>query len=146
MYEGINAYGGANDALALAIGIYFALLVIIGNCILVKRNPQRFLWKNRKTFYYKSPESCFLNKEQDTLLNIFLAIAVDNLTTANQLTKDEENEKQKKKEGKDREENERKTSRSVNGNEMTSSKKKSSPTIRPLSERSKDEEEKHRKG
>ena len=33
MYDGIEAYGGAKEAGALACGLYFVLLVIIGNCI-----------------------------------------------------------------------------------------------------------------
>ena len=38
MYNGINAYGGANDPKGLAFGLYFVLLVIIGNCILLSIN------------------------------------------------------------------------------------------------------------
>lgn len=34
MYDGINAYGGANDARGLASSLYFILLVTFGNCIL----------------------------------------------------------------------------------------------------------------
>ena len=34
MYDGINAYGGANDSKGLASSLYFILLVTFGNCIL----------------------------------------------------------------------------------------------------------------
>ncbi|CAB4001908.1 voltage-dependent N-type calcium channel subunit alpha-1B-like isoform X1, partial [Paramuricea clavata] len=63
MYHGIDAYGGAKDPKGLACGLYFVLLVIIGNY---------------------------------TLLNVFLAIAVDNLANAHVLTEDEENERLKR--------------------------------------------------
>jgi len=40
-----------------------------------------------------SPDHRNIATESDTLLNVFLAIAVDNLANAQELTKDEEEEK-----------------------------------------------------
>ena len=66
MYHGINAYGGANT-FGIALSIYFIVLFICGNYI---------------------------------LLNVFLAIAVDNLADAESLNvaqKEKEEEKKRKK-------------------------------------------------
>ena len=52
--------------------------------------------------------TCFLNNTTDTLLNVFLAIAVDNLANAQILTEDEENEKLERQ--RKREENKKKYS------------------------------------
>ena len=50
------------------------------------QNPRIFVIAYTET-------ACFLNNTTDTLLNVFLAIAVDNLANAQILTEDEENEK-----------------------------------------------------
>jgi hypothetical protein len=64
MYTAIRAYGGV-DSMGLIMSIYFILLFILGNYI---------------------------------LLNVFLAIAVDNLADAESLTAAEEEEEKKKEE------------------------------------------------
>ncbi|XP_076330683.1 muscle calcium channel subunit alpha-1-like [Tachypleus tridentatus] len=63
MYDGINAYGGVGSPGVLA-SIYFIILFICGNCI-----------QSTKVYY-----------STDILLNVFLAIAVDNLADAESLT------------------------------------------------------------
>ena len=64
MYTGIRSYGGVNS-LGICVSIYFIILFICGNYI---------------------------------LLNVFLAIAVDNLADADSLTAAEEEEEKKKEE------------------------------------------------
>ncbi|KAI4547667.1 hypothetical protein MJG53_005602 [Ovis ammon polii x Ovis aries] len=68
MYHGIESQGGVSKGMFSSV--YFIVLTLFGNCIL-----------------------CGLGKglePPDTLLNVFLAIAVDNLANAQELTKDEE--------------------------------------------------------
>ncbi|XP_012510195.1 PREDICTED: voltage-dependent N-type calcium channel subunit alpha-1B [Propithecus coquereli] len=63
MYHGIESQGGVSKGMFSSF--YFIVLTLFGNCILLWSQP-------------------------DTLLNVFLAIAVDNLANAQELTKDEE--------------------------------------------------------
>ncbi|KAF3702286.1 Voltage-dependent N-type calcium channel subunit alpha-1B Brain calcium channel III [Channa argus] len=71
MYHGIESQGGVRRGMFSSI--YFIVLTLFGNCILF----------NITSF-----------KLEDTLLNVFLAIAVDNLANAQELTKDEEEQEE----------------------------------------------------
>ncbi|CAG5928829.1 unnamed protein product [Menidia menidia] len=69
MYDGIESQGGVNDK-GMIFSIFFIVLTLFGNLLsLTSANP-------------------------DTLLNVFLAIAVDNLANAQELTKDEEEQEE----------------------------------------------------
>ncbi|UYV76435.1 hypothetical protein LAZ67_14000397 [Cordylochernes scorpioides] len=80
MYHGINAYGGVGAGGVLAC-IYYIILFICGNCILAS-----FLCVVNFTFNGLS--------SPDILLNVFLAIAVDNLADAENLTAIEKEEEE----------------------------------------------------
>ena len=75
MYNGITSQddGGGKG---MIYSLYFIILVLFGNC------------------KFRSTLSASFNDRirSDTLLNVFLAIAVDNLANAHELTKDEEEE------------------------------------------------------
>ena len=83
MYDGIKAYGGV-ASLGILACIYFIILFICGNC------------KNFIPIYIiqvKLNKNCdSLCNELDILLNVFLAIAVDNLADAESLTAIEKQE------------------------------------------------------
>ncbi|TNN64928.1 Voltage-dependent R-type calcium channel subunit alpha-1E [Liparis tanakae] len=72
MYNGIRSQGGVQYGMWSSI--YFIVLTLFGNCILVE--PSGALGK-----------SCVQDVTSYTLLNVFLAIAVDNLANAQELTK-----------------------------------------------------------
>ncbi|KAG7229540.1 hypothetical protein INR49_031964 [Caranx melampygus] len=79
MYDGINAHGGPSMP-GILVSLYFIILFVCGNCIL------------------KLPRS--LTLPSVILLNVFLAIAVDNLAEAESLTlaqKEKAEEKKRKK-------------------------------------------------
>lgn len=80
MYDGIQAYGGVSSIGILAC-IYFIILFICGNCILSTRLLS-LLEVNRFQLFI----CYFLIRYIDILLNVFLAIAVDNLADAESLT------------------------------------------------------------
>lgn len=76
MYNGIRSQGGANGK-GMVYSLYFIILVLFGNCESVRT--------------VVGLATC-ARTPLDTLLNVFLAIAVDNLANAHELTKDEEEE------------------------------------------------------
>ncbi|KAI4885794.1 hypothetical protein NFI96_023159 [Prochilodus magdalenae] len=85
MYNGIRSQGGVKSGMWSSI--YFIVLTLFGNCI----------------FHHMAKPTCLhfyclpmlpLTGLPDTLLNVFLAIAVDNLANAQELTKDEEEEEE----------------------------------------------------
>ncbi|KAI9529137.1 Voltage-dependent P/Q-type calcium channel subunit alpha-1A [Dissostichus eleginoides] len=74
MYDGIKSQGGVNDK-GMVFSIFFIVLTLFGN--------------------YSFPRySSLTPASSDTLLNVFLAIAVDNLANAQELTKDEEEQEE----------------------------------------------------
>lgn len=73
MYSGIKAYGGVASVGAVA-SFYFIILFICGNC--------KFKKQILIVDYIFFKQIIFL----DILLNVFLAIAVDNLADADSLT------------------------------------------------------------
>lgn len=84
MYNGIisqrglsvdGVQGGASGK-GMVYSLYFIILVLFGNCKLI----------------VDCNTILIININLDTLLNVFLAIAVDNLANAHELTKDEEEE------------------------------------------------------
>ena len=78
MYDGIKAYGGVSKPGILAC-VYFIILFICGNCKFFSRFCIIF--------------NLILNSSpSDILLNVFLAIAVDNLADAESLTIEKEDE------------------------------------------------------
>lgn len=87
MYEGIEAYGGVQGFGALAC-IYYIILFICGNCILFDCF-QIYYHGIRILPHFPYTESA------DILLNVFLAIAVDNLADAESLTAIEKEEEEK---------------------------------------------------
>ncbi|XP_067106473.1 voltage-dependent N-type calcium channel subunit alpha-1B [Osmerus mordax] len=84
MYHGIESQGGVRRGMFSSV--YFIVLTLFGNCILL-RHPFTGLSQQVTLF----PE---LRSRPDTLLNVFLAIAVDNLANAQELTKDEEQQEE----------------------------------------------------
>lgn len=78
MYDGIKAYGGV-ASLGILACIYFIILFICGNC-----NQSRLSPVSRYVIIIFIPP--------DILLNVFLAIAVDNLADAESLTAIEKQE------------------------------------------------------
>lgn len=93
MYDGIRAYGGVSSIGVLAC-IYFIILFICGNCILFS---EPFATQFSIAYLYRFNRFS-LKCNIDILLNVFLAIAVDNLADAESLTaieKEEEEEAQK---------------------------------------------------
>ena len=74
MYLGVQAYGGIRGPGALAV-LYFVVLVVLGNC---------------KSLFSRVSPFCFSSAFRDILLNVFLAIAVDNLADAETLTMEQE--------------------------------------------------------
>lgn len=97
MYDGIKSQGGVKGGMVFSI--YFIVLTLFGNCILARSlacllgaraaaptggregtNPAQ---GPQTSWHFASltPASA------DTLLNVFLAIAVDNLANAQELTK-----------------------------------------------------------
>ena len=103
MYDGINAYGGVSKPGILAC-VYFIILFICGNCKfstsqnILHKQTKNILW-NFKTNIPKTNSSTFLlfffvcfSFILDILLNVFLAIAVDNLADAESLTAIEKEE------------------------------------------------------
>jgi voltage-dependent calcium channel L type alpha-1D len=86
MYDGIKAYGGV-ASLGILACIYFIILFICGNC----KNKRNSLFlkqalNNRTRHIFK------IYQYIDILLNVFLAIAVDNLADAESLTAIEKEE------------------------------------------------------
>ena len=77
MYNGIISQSDENGK-GMIYALYFVILVLFGNC----EFALKFFCR---TFFTSS-------RALDTLLNVFLAIAVDNLANAHELTKDEEEE------------------------------------------------------
>lgn len=75
MYDGIRAYGGVSSLGILAC-VYFIILFICGNC------ESRKSWLGRLAVLIHCPGFFLI----DILLNVFLAIAVDNLADAESLT------------------------------------------------------------
>ena len=67
MYIGVEANGGLSDG-GLIFSFYFIILVLLGNC----------------ECEFSSTSTSFAHA--DTLLNVFLAIAVDNLAHAQEMT------------------------------------------------------------
>lgn len=84
MYDGIEAYGGVSSFGVLAC-IYFIILFICGNCI---------LYRHTKIISSLFIIAYSLIKILDILLNVFLAIAVDNLADAESLTAIEKEEEE----------------------------------------------------
>lgn len=84
MYNGIRSQGGVQYGMWSSI--YFIVLTLFGNCILVAIYNSEV---NDITDFWLFPQTClFLTfLTTDTLLNVFLAIAVDNLANAQELTK-----------------------------------------------------------
>uniref|UniRef100_A0AAV2JP78 Voltage-dependent calcium channel alpha-1 subunit IQ domain-containing protein n=1 Tax=Knipowitschia caucasica TaxID=637954 RepID=A0AAV2JP78_KNICA len=100
MYNGIRSQGGVQYGMWSSI--YFIVLTLFGNCILLQARKthtrthpnilSHICLGTRESIY-----TCyitFLTNPTDTLLNVFLAIAVDNLANAQELTKDEEEEEE----------------------------------------------------
>lgn len=87
MYVGINAYGGVSKPGILAC-VYFIILFICGNC----KPPE-------KCEYFELSKLPF--PLLDILLNVFLAIAVDNLADAESLTAIEKEEEEEDDEDED---------------------------------------------
>lgn len=83
MYDGIRAYGGVSSFGMLAC-FYFIILFICGNCIL-SSSSKKYTEGDREK---KKTVKLFLDQRHiaDILLNVFLAIAVDNLADAESLT------------------------------------------------------------
>ncbi|EDL24751.1 calcium channel, voltage-dependent, L type, alpha 1D subunit, partial [Mus musculus] len=101
MYDGIMAYGGPSSS-GMIVCIYFIILFICGNCILwshwnyVVTITVSFLL----TFSVVVVVTVAAISKLDILLNVFLAIAVDNLADAESLNtaqKEEAEEKERKK-------------------------------------------------
>uniref|UniRef100_A0A3P8T8B7 Voltage-dependent N-type calcium channel subunit alpha n=1 Tax=Amphiprion percula TaxID=161767 RepID=A0A3P8T8B7_AMPPE len=76
MYHGIESQGGVHGGMFSSI--YFIVLTLFGNCILPQLIVTEFI----------------VDLKNNTLLNVFLAIAVDNLANAQELTKDEEEQEE----------------------------------------------------
>ncbi|KAI4553802.1 hypothetical protein MJT46_015982 [Ovis ammon polii x Ovis aries] len=97
MYDGIMAYGGPSSS-GMIVCIYFIILFICGN--FVQGNyGNNIIVKAEKLLRL---EPCFILNilKLDILLNVFLAIAVDNLADAESLNtaqKEEAEEKERKK-------------------------------------------------
>lgn len=85
MYNGIMAYGGPVIP-GILVSIYFIILFVCGNCILLIHS-HRLILKNVYMKIRLRKKKFFLSFLQtDILLNVFLAIAVDNLAEAESLT------------------------------------------------------------
>lgn len=81
MNNGIMAYGGPVIP-GILVSIYFIVLFVCGNCILHTKFELHSKTTGRKGNVFD-----FLSSVQpDILLNVFLAIAVDNLAEAESLT------------------------------------------------------------
>ncbi|KAL7844089.1 hypothetical protein SRHO_G00226280 [Serrasalmus rhombeus] len=99
MYHGIESQGGVRRGMFYSI--YFIVLTLFGNCIL-RRMKKKTFWQ--QTLFHQlhrlnhkhtiSTDMSLTRAEPDTLLNVFLAIAVDNLANAQELTKDEEQQEE----------------------------------------------------
>lgn len=103
MYDGIKSQGGVQGGMVFSI--YFIVLTLFGNCILRGgRDGDRpgplaeERWQGLKGGYGETqiPRAQVVSHQwllfltqtfADTLLNVFLAIAVDNLANAQELTK-----------------------------------------------------------
>lgn len=89
MYNGIMAYGGPVIP-GILVAIYFIVLFVCGNCILHMNSPFHTRLKNciiTHNANHNAKAFVFLSSLQpDILLNVFLAIAVDNLAEAESLT------------------------------------------------------------
>lgn len=89
MYNGIMSYGGPVIP-GILVAIYFIVLFVCGNCILHHHSECHVCFRN--TVYCRGVNQnasvfVFLTSKQiDILLNVFLAIAVDNLAEAESLT------------------------------------------------------------
>jgi hypothetical protein len=81
MYSGIRAMGGIHGMSGF-YSLYFISLVVFGNCALVEPSLDKVMTtlQGVTKFLFST----------DTLLNVFLAIAVDNLANAQELTAMEE--------------------------------------------------------
>lgn len=80
MYDGIRAYGGV-ASIGIIACIYFIILFICGNC--------KYFWLLMQEIVVGWIESLV-----DILLNVFLAIAVDNLADADSLTEVEKTDEE----------------------------------------------------
>ncbi|GAB1285557.1 Voltage-dependent R-type calcium channel subunit alpha-1E [Apodemus speciosus] len=100
MYNGIRSQGGVSSGMWSAI--YFIVLTLFGNwnktktLVKKKSGPRRL---RIESLGHSSSARCVVFKKslvpsEDTLLNVFLAIAVDNLANAQELTKDEQEEEE----------------------------------------------------
>lgn len=89
MYDGIKSQGGVQGGMVFSI--YFIVLTLFGNCILYGDRGQTGCgWRRRDPDAQAPPGASSLlslTRHTDTLLNVFLAIAVDNLANAQELTK-----------------------------------------------------------
>ncbi|MEJ1276612.1 calcium channel voltage-dependent R type alpha 1E subunit [Cricetulus griseus] len=102
MYDGIMAYGGPSSS-GMIVCIYFIILFICGNCILW--NYQDYVVPITALLSLNFPVVAMMVEaigifKLDILLNVFLAIAVDNLADAESLNtaqKEEAEEKERKK-------------------------------------------------
>ncbi|KFO19522.1 Voltage-dependent P/Q-type calcium channel subunit alpha-1A [Fukomys damarensis] len=97
MYDGIKSQGGVQGGMVFSI--YFIVLTLFGNCILPgghgdagegRVGTRGSLGPSDRV----PPTAASLTRAPDTLLNVFLAIAVDNLANAQELTKDEQEEEE----------------------------------------------------
>lgn len=97
MYDGIKSQGGVQGGMVFSI--YFIVLTLFGNCIL-RGETWGCVWAqgrvdggreggDQKTQLPRDQVAMFslTPASSDTLLNVFLAIAVDNLANAQELTK-----------------------------------------------------------
>lgn len=98
MYDGIKSQGGVQGGMVFSI--YFIVLTLFGNCILGRGGEGGGGsggggWRVREgrgraagAWSLCCPSAAaFPDSAADTLLNVFLAIAVDNLANAQELTK-----------------------------------------------------------
>lgn len=98
MYDGIKSQGGVQGGMVFSI--YFIVLTLFGNCILrggggAGPGSWRGRWAGGRRGRVREAPGARLQvavlsltpAPADTLLNVFLAIAVDNLANAQELTK-----------------------------------------------------------
>ncbi|RMB90065.1 hypothetical protein DUI87_33520 [Hirundo rustica rustica] len=86
MYDGIKSQGGVKGGMVFSV--YFIVLTLFGNCILGVPGGVPGVSRRGSREGRSCPGPGFaLTPLPDTLLNVFLAIAVDNLANAQELTK-----------------------------------------------------------
>lgn len=83
MYDGIKSQGGVKGGMVFSV--YFIVLTLFGNCIFGVLGGAGGAGMGGGRECAGTPFA--LTRRPDTLLNVFLAIAVDNLANAQELTK-----------------------------------------------------------